>query len=317
MPSHTISSAVIKLFLLGVPWQYPTWQQTTSITHGLFPVNDAELPKGWSRVDCDNIRSYFNQYAQQPTEDDKIAFASRRNGSALPGRNKWKEWVTSRWKTWRIHDKITAILAANNIHPLSLAMKHNIGDGRGWPASTTYIPNVLDAIGLELFGEEALDEDGILPYELRLPVQALVQRTWSNLTRRIDRSRARFAALGEEATEAFTSMFTSFSLRGIVFLFASLDLDRDKLTKAKLTAVIRAVARWKDIAQILNSPDNLQKIEEMEDELGRLMSGLGATVKKAVKITGSLIVSSHVFIANDVLLTDSKKRSKTAGTFFS
>lgn len=202
MPTHTVPSAVIKLWTLGVPWDYPAWQVATGVQHGLFPDNPALLPKGWTPEDASNVKSYFDQYRLQPTEDDKIAFARQTKGSALPGRKKWRDWISALWRTSRIHERIIAVLHANNCHPLTLAVESSNGT-TSWPMGGTWIPLCLDAVASELFGEDCLDQHGRLPESLRAPTQALVQRTWTNLTKRLDRGKKRIATLEEEAIQAF------------------------------------------------------------------------------------------------------------------
>jgi hypothetical protein len=76
MPSHTASSALIKLFSCdGAPWQWPAWQERTGILHGLFPDDNSKLPKGWTRKDAVDIQSYFRAYHLLLNEDKKLAFA--------------------------------------------------------------------------------------------------------------------------------------------------------------------------------------------------------------------------------------------------
>ena len=198
MPTHTIASALVKLWTLGAPWDYPAWQTTSGTYHGLFPADPAHLPKGWTAEDAANVKSYFEQYRLQPTEDDKIAFARQTKGSVLPGRKTWRDWVSALWRTSRVHEKIIAVLNANNCHPLNLA-----ADTVTWPMGGTWIPLCLDAVALELFGEECLDHHGRLPEAPRAPTQALIQRTWTNLTKRLDRSKKRLSILEEEAVQAF------------------------------------------------------------------------------------------------------------------
>ena len=47
----------------------------------------------------------------------------------------------------------------------------------------------------------------------------------------------------------------------------------------KIKAAIVKVARWKSLAEVLRTQDNLEKMESMEEELGHLMLGLGAKIK--------------------------------------
>lgn len=202
MPSHTIASAVIKLWTLGVPWDLANWQALTGVQNGLFPDNSALLPKGWTREDATDIKSYFDQYNRQPTEDDKISFTRQSKGSILPGRKRWREWINALWRTSRIHEKITFVLHANNCHPVTLFVESSDGTVT-WPMGGTWIPLCLDAVASELFGEDCLDQHGRLPEPLRAPTQALVQRTWTNLNKRLDRGKNRLALLELEAIEAF------------------------------------------------------------------------------------------------------------------
>lgn len=57
------------------------------------------------------------------------------------------------------------------------------------------------------------------------------------------------------------------------------ELDKERPTKVKIKAAIVKVARWKSLAEVLRTEDNLEKMESMEEELGRLMLGLGAKIK--------------------------------------
>ena len=202
MPTHTVASALVKLWTLGAPWGYSGWQALTGTQHGLFPDDPALLPKGWTPEDAANIKSYFEQYRLQPTEDDKITFAKQTKGTALPGRKTWRDWVSTVWRTSRIHERVISVLHANNFHPLTLAADSPNGTTI-WPMGGTWIPLCLDAIASDLFGESCLDHHGRLPEPLRAPTQALIQRTWTNLTKRLDRSRKRLSILEEEAVQAF------------------------------------------------------------------------------------------------------------------
>ncbi|KAF9470636.1 hypothetical protein BDN70DRAFT_901952, partial [Pholiota conissans] len=279
MPSHTIPSAVIKLWTLGIPWDYPVWQAATGVHHGLFPDDPQHLPKNWTPDDAQNIKSYFDQYRLKPTEDDKIAFSKQRKGSALPGRKKWRDWITSIWRTARVHERITAVLSANNCHPLNLVVDSIDSiesvesvepsvDSNGWPAGSTWIPTCLDEIACELFGEECLDKSGRLPERFRAPTQALVQRTWNNLTKRLDRCKKRLPVLEKEAVEAFN---------GLQGETVSKDNIRDRIQ-----VVIRAVAKWRNFAEVLDEQDNDQ-ITAIQEELDCLMERLGMKLDKKKK----------------------------------
>ena len=47
--------------------------------------------------------------------------------------------------------------------------------------------------------------------------------------------------------------------------------------------MIRAVARWRNVAELINTPENLEKVERMEGELERLMQELGAEITTTTK----------------------------------
>jgi hypothetical protein len=152
MLTHPAASALIKAYFLGgFPWNWLTWQNITGVKHGLFPIDDALLPKGWTRQDALNIRSFFDQYNLQPNEDQKIKFTSSSNKLIL-GRTKWCSWVSSNWETWDVHAQIVEGLRQHSIHPISFIVTS--GDMDTWPNSSHYIPIALDTIGLSLFGPE-------------------------------------------------------------------------------------------------------------------------------------------------------------------
>ena len=138
MPSHTIQSALIKLFQVGgAPWGWKTWQDITSVHHGIFPTDDSLLPRGLTRKDVIEIESYFNQYEALPTEDAKIKFSAQQRGSHIHGRNKWRDWITAGWKSWKVHSRITDVLTNEQLHPLTLMLNSN--DLETWPQGDTYI----------------------------------------------------------------------------------------------------------------------------------------------------------------------------------
>ncbi|KAF8958916.1 hypothetical protein BDZ97DRAFT_1636073, partial [Flammula alnicola] len=261
MPSHTVPSALVSLFLEGdgAPWKYTIWKELTGVRNGLFPSDDSQLPRNWTRADADSISSYFSQYSNVVGEDARIRFSSSRNGAIIPGRDLWRAWVTSNWGKWKMHSRIAELLTARDIHPLALYSKNP--DLKNKQVSNSYLPLILDDIGALVYGADALDGRGLLPYSLRVSTQQLAQRTWSTLTKQISRSKIKFASLEAAARVAFE------------------DLNRDKLTKGKISTVIRAVHRWRALAELFDDPDTLEKIEEMDNELIRLMEGLGAKVK--------------------------------------
>ena len=179
MPSHTPASALIKFYELGgFPWNMPTWQSLTSIRHGLFPDDDRHLPPGWTRRDADDIKSYFRQYQQQPSEDLKIKFSAARDPS-VPGRKLWADFVSKNWSKWDVHGKIVESLYKHDIHPISL-LEHE-GSLDSWPNSELYIPIALDSIALLLFGSEAFGDSDVLSMGLRCCLMIFVQRSWARI----------------------------------------------------------------------------------------------------------------------------------------
>ncbi|PPQ95392.1 hypothetical protein CVT25_000921 [Psilocybe cyanescens] len=119
--TQVIHGAMTQMFLENdeAPWFYGPWQETTGIMHGLFPTDDSELPKGWTREIANSRHSYFEQFNQQKSQDDKIKFATaRKNAAHIPGRIHWRKFITENWKRWGIHSKINAVLLEEGIHPL-------------------------------------------------------------------------------------------------------------------------------------------------------------------------------------------------------
>ncbi|KAF8956904.1 hypothetical protein BDZ97DRAFT_1763385 [Flammula alnicola] len=252
MPTHTIASAIIELHTLGIPWDYPVWQAATGVKHGLFPEDPKLLPKGWTPEDASNIASYFDQYRAKPTEDEKIAFVSQRRAPPfLVARNGEIGSTPS-------GDLLGSTTRSSPSSPPTTAIPRANG-GCLFVAYGRYLAASL--LGRYRYAM------GCLPERFRAPTQALAQRTWSYLTERLDRSKKRFAIYEQEALEAFN------------------DLDDSTLTGAKITAVIRAVAKCSNAAELLNTPENIEKMEKMELELERLMEGLGAQVSKKKKQT--------------------------------
>jgi len=212
MPSHTVHSALVQMFLEDEsPWRFPKWQSITGVRHGLFPEDDDSLlPTPWTRADANNVRSYFDQYSKKVKEDDKIKFASAKSGgSEVPGRDFWRKWVTACWRGWKIHSLVIEVLSSENLHPLTLALSSKSGSLDTWPSATQYVPMAVDPVGTALFGVECLDMLGRVSSELRQTTQALIQRTWLILYNQIQRSKTRVVDLEKQATDAFNGKFPS------------------------------------------------------------------------------------------------------------
>jgi hypothetical protein len=215
MPTHTIPSSMVKFFLENdAPWNWKNWQDITNVHHGLFPPEDNLLPQGITRRDVEDITSYFDKYGAKSTEDAKIKFASQSKGDHLPGRNKWRDWITAGWKSWNIHGKISEVLIQEQLHPHSIILvehdetqRNPKPDGKPKteeiPKAETYIPLSLDAVAQILFGDESLDPTGRLSGRYRHVTLQLVQRTWINITKQLKRSQNRLGQLEDAATRAF------------------------------------------------------------------------------------------------------------------
>lgn len=219
MPSHTIHSALVQMFFdsNGAPWTFPLWQDITSVRHGLFPDDDALLPKGWSREMANFIRSYFDQYNKKPKEDDKIKFAAAKAGAdQVPGRDLWRKWVIECWKVQKIHSRITEVLSVENLHPLTVALNSTSGSIDTWPNGAHWVPLAVDPVSKALFGDVALNSLGRAHMELRTATQALIQRTWMNLHNQLNRNKTRIVNLEKEAIEAFESELLLFLHRPLL-----------------------------------------------------------------------------------------------------
>jgi hypothetical protein len=214
MPSHTAASALVKLHSLGgLPWVWPAWQELTGIRHELFPEDDRLLPKGWTRADANDIKSYFDQYNAIDTEDNKIKFAvATRDGRSVPGRKKWSDFVSKSWHKWGIHELIIDGLKKQGVHPVMLLVQEKSMDH--WPKSDTYIPMALDAIGMSIFGIEAFNGADVLGYNIRKCLTIFVQRSWSRIREQVQRDKGRLDEIEKSVMESFEGKF--------IYLFANL-----------------------------------------------------------------------------------------------
>ncbi|PPQ93015.1 hypothetical protein CVT25_006099 [Psilocybe cyanescens] len=248
--TQVIHGAMTQMFLENeqAPWFYGPWQETTGIMHGLFPKDDSELPKGWTREIANSIHSYFEQFNQQKSQEDKIKFATaRKNAAHIPGRIHWRKFITENWKRWGIHSKINAVLLEEGIHPLLYEDIHE---------ATSRIPLVVDVVAQALFGEEALDSHLRVNSSIRRALRDIIKRTFNNTRNQITRSKSRTVSLEKGAVEAFEAL---------------LALDKDKATKAKIQAVILKLARWKALVDALRISDAMERVQHMEGELNELM----------------------------------------------
>lgn len=227
MPSHTSVSALIKLFFAvpGAPWTFPRWQEITGVDHGLNPKDDNNLPSGLSRADATHVDSYFSRYNAQPSEDDKIKFAStarKNNKDPCAGRQIWQTWVNARYSPqWKINSRISKILSSLGLHPQQIMAEN--GESTP-PSSASYLPLALDAIGLDLFGPEALDNNKRLITKLREPTLILAQCTWRLEIKSMKGRKKRVEKLREKAETILSGLFclrrpASFYISNFSFFF--------------------------------------------------------------------------------------------------
>ncbi|KAF9033680.1 hypothetical protein BDP27DRAFT_1374971 [Rhodocollybia butyracea] len=230
MPSHTVASALIKLYFtdpsaspIGHPWGWPVWQDITG-------------------------------------KEKKIKFAVNSKGaSEFPGHKKWATYVTKRWESWKVHATIVQCLHQAGIHPVTILLNEGNIDAE-WPSAEMYLPPALESIALSLFGPEAYGDDRnpqlLLPLALRRPLNAIVIRSWDRIRRHIIRDKGRIIEIEKAALKAFDA------------------LSQGKPTKTKITATIRAVGKWKDIAELYSTRENLEKAEKMLNQVNNIMSAI-------------------------------------------
>jgi hypothetical protein len=293
MPSHTAAEALIQLYDLGeFPWSWPTWQEITGIQHGLFPSDDDDLPKGWTREDALDIKSFFHKYNQISKVETKIKFASSSNKDTVPGRKKWSQFVSKNWDKWGIHTLVIEGLRKHGIHPITLlslctsvSSKDGTLNANAWPKSDIYVPMAIDTIGMLVFGPEAFNGGDMLPLEIRLCLTAFVQRSWSRIREQVKSDMKRTDQIEKAALSACSG--TSF-ICGSKFWLTSVvtDLGTGRLTKAKIDRAIRTVGRLKNMVEIYGSPQNVSKAEDMMSDITRVMEVLGAKVPKTQACPG-------------------------------
>ncbi|KAF5344438.1 hypothetical protein D9756_011277, partial [Leucocoprinus leucothites] len=283
MPSHTAASGLIKLYELdGAPWKWPAWQERTGVLHGLFPDDDKHLPPGWSRQDARDVKAYFQAYIELKREDRKIQFATRPKGGGanFPGRAIWNAFVSRHWNRWGLHSVIVEEIREFDIHPTSVIARDSSLRGQ-WPHADAYVSMILDTLGMKLFGEEAFPEDcEVLPAGLRKALQVFVQRSWNTIRGQVKALRDRRYEIEATAKAAF------------------IDLETNKPTKANVARTIRAVAKWKETAELFSAPGDIKTANEMLGELQRIMEDIGANVKKVkgAESTGYDCISSFIVV---------------------
>lgn len=217
MPSHTVAGALVVSWSTSPPdasWSWPAWREITGVRHGLFPSDDAHLPRGISRVDANDIYQYFQSYSLLSSKTAKLAFANGSKGILRhPGQPKWSSFVTKGWPTWNIHGIIIKQMREHGIHPATLLQNENdLNNPRAvWPNLADYIPIILDDLGLELFGEEAFPNGlDILPVSMRQCLSPLVQRSWNTTRVQLSNLRKQCDKIQADANNAMASMYISY-----------------------------------------------------------------------------------------------------------
>jgi hypothetical protein len=294
MPSHTPASALIKLYLLdGLPWEYPTWKAITGIHNGLFPSDDTLLPGGWTRQDVNDIKSYFDRYNQLPTEDDKIKFSVSRKADGLVGREKWRTFVNKSWDKWGVHNLIVEGLRKESVHPITIMV--NDGDLDDWPCASNYVSKAVETVGALLFGPEAFQVGELLPSKVRKCVIILIQRSWARIRDQVNRDKKRMEVLEATAISAFQGKCLSF-LQHLQLMNTLIAFDEGPVTKSTVIQTIRSVSKWKDLAQVYGTPENISKVDDMLAELNRVLEGLGAKVPKKPTSSARKRTSTYQYI---------------------
>jgi TATA-binding protein-associated factor len=265
MPSHTIASALIKLWLEGeVPWRNPSWQIATGVKHGLFPDDDKLLPPRWTRSMATDIKSFFIRYSALPNEDQKIKFASTSAGEIVPGRLEWRKWVRESISKWKLQAIVVNGLKECSIHPYSLV---SVEDEDDWPLATLYIPIALDYIGLELCGLAESTRNGLLRPPLRAPITYIVQHVWNALRRQYHRSRSGLPNLLSKATSTLAAL-------------------EDGPTKSKVTIALRAISKFQEMASLLGTEAQCEMADSMVASVNSIMGALGASISSDKKKKG-------------------------------
>jgi hypothetical protein len=214
MPTHLIHGTLVQMYydLDGAPWHFVTWKALTGVHNGLFPEDDSQLPDGWDRQTATAISSFFDQFRACMTEDEKINFSSvKKKGQNVPGRTAWRNWVTKIWKDAKIHEIITKVLSAENLHPHALAAQSDSPET--WPSAAMWVPLAIDAVALALFGEECY-ADGVERVRscLRNTTGTLITRTWLVLYNDLKRYKKKVESLEAVAIQSFEGLSSNLLL---------------------------------------------------------------------------------------------------------
>ncbi|KXN85122.1 Chromodomain-helicase-DNA-binding protein 1-like protein [Leucoagaricus sp. SymC.cos] len=215
-------------------------------------VNDG-APWNWpvwqhfTRKDADDIASYFRAYNECQSEEEKFKFSTKTCGEAkYPGRTAWNSWVAKRWGSWGVHGLIVKELRELEMHPQDILIREN-NPNLDWPNADIWLPQALEPIALSLFGEDAF-----LPGTDNLHTNTRNQMTTL---------KKKALIIEQDAIAAFQ------------------ELEEGTPTKPKILRAIRAVAKWKECSEILCTPDNVKRADEMLAKLHEMMESLQAGAK--------------------------------------
>ncbi|KAJ3564613.1 hypothetical protein NP233_g8186 [Leucocoprinus birnbaumii] len=259
MPSINPATALLKIYCSSdaAPWRWPTWQDLTGVHHGLCPPNDNDLPAGWTRENANDVLSFFQAFRDIQQEDRRLAFAETKKGNSdYPGRDFFKEWVGSLFKKAGIHNIIVSEFKAGNIHPASIYIREGV-----WPPANDYLAVVIDNVAMRLFGEESFDAvSGRVSLDYRAALKALMQQSWTKIRNQINYAKA---SSGRIETAARNALHT---------------LKTEEVTKGKVAAAIRAVAKWKECLELTKTASEVKEAQGMLEELETIMQDLAAAM---------------------------------------
>ncbi|PPQ80695.1 hypothetical protein CVT26_006699 [Gymnopilus dilepis] len=195
MPSNFNHGSLIDMSLEndGAPWKFRHWQEKTGIP---LAADSPYIPAApsWGKDERAQVHSFFMQYQAKADANAKRAFSTI-SRQQVPGAGLWRDFVQAGWKTWRINDRITRVLIDTRFHPCILAQYSS--DPDKWPDSADVLPQVMDDVAVELFGEEALDGLGRLQPGLRPAVKTFILRTWISIRNKVKAAKKKAKACEE------------------------------------------------------------------------------------------------------------------------
>ncbi|TFK31185.1 P-loop containing nucleoside triphosphate hydrolase protein, partial [Crucibulum laeve] len=200
-------------------------------------------------------------YSRITHEEERKRFVrSTSKGTVVPGRNLWNNFINEKWGRWKLHDIIVVAIREADNHPCDLALQ--IGS---WPHSPYYIPKSIDAVGLALFGPEALNDMGTIQDKYQRSLYFLIGRSWATLHTQFDKVIKNLPDLYEKAQTAIKYL-------------------NDGFTPHKLRLALKAVNGYSLSTQIGGNSQDRKNAEDLKAELDYIMSILqSATPEKEEK----------------------------------